>query len=153
MKFCKWCQTEKPLDQFHFAKKMADGHLNKCKSCCYEWQKQYRLTDAGKAVRKKEKQYPKNKIRYKKSEKGKLAAARYKRPKDREAAKNAVRYALRTGKLIRKPCEVCGSKLSEAHHPSYEREHRLIVKWLCRHHHNEEHRKLDEKTSWNSMNY
>ena len=33
-KQCICCDKEKSLDQYYSHKKMADGHLNKCKECC-----------------------------------------------------------------------------------------------------------------------
>ena len=147
MKTCKWCSQAKPLFDFYTHAGMKDGYLNKCKSCCYEWTKQYRKTDSGIAVRKKEKQYPENKKRYKRSEKGQLSASKYKRNPVREAAKNAVRYAIRTGKLHRQPCFVCG-EASQAHHSSYAPEMRLVVTWLCQKHHNQLHIEHSGYKSW-----
>jgi hypothetical protein len=138
MKTCKWCEKTKPLSEFHAHIDMKDGYLNKCKSCCYEWTKNYRKTENGKASRKKEKQYPELKKRYKQSEKGKLAAKRYKRDSTRESAKNAVRYAIRTGKMQKEPCFVCG-EVGQAHHSSYAQDMKLVVTWLCQHHHNQLH--------------
>lgn len=44
------------------------------------------------------------------------------------------------GKIIRQPCEVCGTnKKVEGHHEDYSKP--LVVKWLCQKHHNEEHQK------------
>ncbi|MDE2102295.1 MAG: hypothetical protein KGL39_33930 [Patescibacteria group bacterium] len=48
----------------------------------------------------------------------------------------AVMHALKTGKLKRLPCEICGKK-AQAHHPDYKRH--LEVKWLCFKHHRQEH--------------
>lgn len=48
-------------------------------------------------------------------------------------------YAIKVGKLVRLPCEKCGSPKSEAHHEDYSKP--LVVKWLCRRHHGEVHRK------------
>jgi len=59
-------------------------------------------------------------------------------PGKREA-RHAVAYALRTGRLTRKPCEECGShKRVHAHHHDYDKP--LEVKWLCSLCHGKEHR-------------
>lgn len=47
-----------------------------------------------------------------------------------------VQYAIRTGKMIRQPCQVCGAK-AQAHHTDYSRP--LEVQWLCSVHHGEAH--------------
>jgi hypothetical protein len=64
-----------------------------------------------------------------------------------------VAYAVRTGKLVRQPCEVCGLEpfwyrpqdrpwsgyaSVVAHHDDYDKP--LEVRWLCRFHHAEHHR-------------
>lgn len=43
MKICIRCKETKPLEEFSIHKKMADGHINKCKTCCVEYIKNYRL--------------------------------------------------------------------------------------------------------------
>lgn len=48
-----------------------------------------------------------------------------------------VRDAVKNGKLLKTPCEVCGKQESEAHHPDYSKP--LSVVWLCRQHHLEIH--------------
>lgn len=40
---------------------------------------------------------------------------------------------IKRGKLIRKPCEVCGNPKSEPHHHDYHKP--LDVQWLCKSHH------------------
>lgn len=52
----------------------------------------------------------------------------------------ALKSALRRGLVVQRPCEVCGSPDSEAHHPDYTRP--ALVQWLCRRHHTAEHRRL-----------
>jgi ribosomal protein S27AE len=49
----------------------------------------------------------------------------------------ATRYAITIGKLLRGPCEKCGSEVTEAHHDDYSKP--LEVRWLCQTHHYELH--------------
>jgi hypothetical protein len=146
-KLCKWCHETKPLELFDKHAKMGDGHLNKCKSCRNKWLIAYRKTPSGIAARKKEKQYPENKRRYKQSEKGKASAKKYKRDPVRESAKNAVNYALKKKHLLRQLCFVCGKK-GLAHHSSYANDMKLMVTWLCVHHHNQLHNEHKGYKSW-----
>ena len=48
-------------------------------------------------------------------------------------AHNAVWKALKSGKLKKKCCEVCGAEKVDAHHDRYDEP--LSVRWLCRRHH------------------
>ena len=49
-------------------------------------------------------------------------------------AKHMARVVSRMhGRVIKKPCEVCGSTNAEKHHEDYSRPH--DVNWLCRDHH------------------
>ena len=50
-----------------------------------------------------------------------------------------VHNAIRDGRLVREPCEVCGAEKSDAHHDDYSQP--LAVRWLCRKHHGEQHRR------------
>lgn len=146
MKNCSVCKVFKNLTEYY------KGYA-KCKSCCYEVRKAYRKTEAGKAARKKEainarisgkKQERQN--RYELTDKGKEVSKRYEskrystsKGKARLAAKNAVRYAVKVGKLFKLPCFICGDIVSEAHHSSYDKDMKLVVTWLCSTHHNEIH--------------
>ena len=60
------------------------------------------------------------------------------------AAGEAVRYAVRSGKLTRGPCEVCGEPKTHGHHNSYEEIDQLDVRWLCPKHHVALHKRLRE---------
>lgn len=48
-------------------------------------------------------------------------------------ARYKYRHALYHGILVPKPCEVCGEKKAEGHHPDYDEP--LEVSWLCERHH------------------
>lgn len=62
-------------------------------------------------------------------------------PSDDQRFKDNIRiktyHAIRSGKLIRKPCEVCGEIKVQAHHDDYNKTY--DVRWLCWKHHREFH--------------
>lgn len=65
---------------------------------------------------------------------------------------NARSYAnvyKRRGKLIQRPCELCGDKNSQMHHPDYEQP--LKVEWLCRPCHLSLHKQLSKNVSQNTI--
>jgi hypothetical protein len=146
MRKCSVCGTEKKETEFY------TGYA-KCKSCRYKVVQAYRLSSAGKEARRRERRRAKKlgqnyewQKRYDASALGKAAARRYERKryqgpqgKARQAAKNAVKYAVRVGNLKRRPCEICGARKVHAHHESYAWADRLKVRWLCEEHHNAIH--------------
>lgn len=67
---------------------------------------------------------------------------REKEPLEKKHARASVNRALKTGRIQRKPCEECGSPISQAHHSDYSKP--LSVVWLCSTHHAEEHRTLPD---------
>jgi hypothetical protein len=48
-------------------------------------------------------------------------------------ARQAVYAAIKSGKLTRRPCRLCGEPQTEAHHEDYSKP--LEVDWLCKPHH------------------
>jgi hypothetical protein len=61
---------------------------------------------------------------------------------EKRAAHKQVEWALGSRRLVRQPCERCGSSEGvHAHHDDYSRP--LEVMWLCRAHHKERHRELE----------
>ena len=146
MKTCSVCGKEKSITEFY--KRYA-----KCKSCHYEVCSKYRKTEAGKKARQREAinarlsgRKQERQKKYETTEKAKIVAKRYnakrysgEKGKARQAAQNAVKYALKVGRIEKLPCFVCGEKMTEAHHPSYAKDMRLVVTWLCSRHHNEIH--------------
>jgi len=52
---------------------------------------------------------------------------------EKNRARQVLGYYVRTGKVPKLPCQICGSARSEAHHIDYKSPLRVI--WLCREHH------------------
>jgi uncharacterized OB-fold protein len=52
-------------------------------------------------------------------------------------ARQFVNTAIKTGRLIRQACEICGTESAEAHHDDYGRP--MLIRWLCRPHHKQFH--------------
>jgi ribosomal protein S27AE len=60
---------------------------------------------------------------------------------ERKRAINIVTAEVAAGRLIQRPCEVCGADRNiDAHHDDYSKP--LDVRWLCRKHHMAHHRAL-----------
>jgi len=150
MKHCKKCGEEKPLSEYYKHAKMADGHLNVCKDCKRSDAinvrnsniEYYRAYDRARANNPERVQSREN---YAKSESGKVAqGAAKKRFSERNPVArkctHAVNNAVRDGKLIKQPCEVCGSTTKvHGHHDDYSKP--LDVRWLCPKHHAEWHKR------------
>jgi len=59
-------------------------------------------------------------------------------------ARAATNNALRSGLIVKRPCEVCGTtKRVEGHHDDYTKQ--LEIRWLCSKHHAEHHRLTDKE--------
>lgn len=140
MKICFKCKVEKPLAEFYRHPKMADGHLNKCKSCARKDVCANRLAriDYYREV---------DRIRQKKPDRAAAAQEVCKRWREedrrRMRAHNMVHRAVKAGKLIPQPCEVEGCERMDvhAHHDDYDKP--LSVNWLCPPHHRKRHQKLE----------
>ncbi len=133
-KRCFKCNKVLPLSEFYKLQRMADGHLNKCKTCTKK--------DVAANYKKNKKHYQRYETeRFQRPErKAKLMeyqkTMRMKNP-EKYAARYAVQNAIRAGRLTREPCEVCGDTKSQAHHEDYDKP--LEVNWLCFQHHRERH--------------
>jgi hypothetical protein len=147
MKTCKECGIEKSLSEYYAHKKMADGHLNKCKICVKIRISKHREVNLYriKAYDKERAMFPervKARKQYAKSNAGKIAKKKalekYRiKHNQRNYAHIAVNNALRDGKIEKIPCLICGDEKVEGHHPDYSRP--LDVIWLCNKHHRETH--------------
>lgn len=73
------------------------------------------------------------------------SSGRLKRESAQWTAHDKVHKAIKAGRLIRLPCEVCGSADTQGHHDDYSRP--LDVRWLCSKHHAEHHRTMRQTAS------
>ncbi len=145
LKQCSRCNLEKALDAF-------PKQRTYCKKCWYKqcrpaiarWVKNHPEKMRAYSKEWKEKNEERVRVQKKKHRKEILPELnkynREYRAKNKaiKQAHDAVKYAKKIGKLVPRPCEVCGS-VAHAHHSSYEKNMRLVVKWLCPQHHSEAH--------------
>ncbi len=136
-KECFKCKTIKPLNEFYKHSQMADGYLNKCKSCNKNDVTNNRNAkiDYYRAYDLKRAKEPE---RYKAA--AAISTAWRQQDKRRQQCHNAVTRAIRSGKLIRQPCIRCGNEKSLAHHEDYD--FPLDVMWLCQPCHKKRHKEL-----------
>lgn len=148
MKACRQCRVEKPKDAFYVHPAARDGRMATCKECHkanvsanYRANvEHYRRYDQDRAM------LPKRVVArsvYQKTPQGKAAVRRAHIHSDarfplRRAARVAAGNAIRDGRLVPRPCEVCGEIKVDAHHDDYSQP--LSVRWLCRKHHREHHK-------------
>lgn len=137
-KECFKCKTVQPLTEFYKNQAMADGHLNKCKTCAKNDVATHRLQNLEK-IRAYDRRRAKLPKRAKAAQK--RVAAWRQADKRRTAAHNAVARALKAGKLVWQPCIRCGEQKSIAHHEDYD--YSLKVMWLCQPCHKQRHKELN----------
>ena len=116
-KECFKCKTVQPLTEFYKHQAMADGHLNKCKTCTKNDVATHRLQNLEK-IRAYDRRRAKLPKRAKAAQE--ISAAWRQADKRRMKAHNAVARALKYGKLVRQPCIRCGEQKSIAHHEDYD---------------------------------
>jgi hypothetical protein len=131
-KTCSKCGETKPLDEFYRHPQMTDGRLGKCKECTKkDVKRRYDMNpEVIAAYERKRTQTPHRKakaIEYQHTRRTKFP--------EKYKARQAVANAIRDGRLVRQPCEVCGSLNVEAHHDDYSKP--FDVRWLCFKHHRE----------------
>lgn len=134
-KECTQCNRALPLTKFH--RQLGEKRASACAECRSKYDKVY-YRENRKRVLSRQKQWIKDNrdacnerwSKYRKK------LWKTKEGRNRLSAGNAVYQAIKSGRLKRMPCEVCGESKSEAHHHNgYDKEHWLDVQWLCRKHH------------------
>jgi hypothetical protein len=138
MKTCFKCQKNKPVSEFYRHPKMGDGRLGKCKACTKADVTKHRNENI-----KKIRAYDNRraKLPHRKELRNRVNEKYFKNNPRRRRAMHAVNNAVRAGRLVRQPCQVCGSeKWIHAHHENYDKP--LDVMWLCPAHHKERHKEI-----------
>jgi hypothetical protein len=124
-KRCFACGGEFPLSSFYKHSAMADGHLNKCKTCC---------KSQARRNRRKRVEYYRDYDRARGNRQGLEYTQDYRqRFPLKYKAHCAVNNALRDGRIVKEACCICGNTDTVAHHEDYTKP--LNVIWLCSVHH------------------
>ena len=137
MKTCFKCGVCQPRSNFYKHSEMGDGLLGKCKDCAKKDVAENRLKNIEK-IRQYDRDRAKNPDRAKAA--AEISARWRKEDSRRMASHNAVTRAVRSGKLEKQNCCICGSEKSIAHHESYDRP--LDVVWYCQIHHKARHKEM-----------
>lgn len=129
---------------------MKDGHLNKCIECVKRRVRKHRsenIEEIRAYDRKRgrtEKRLTLLRINSKRFRERyqKFKDAYIKKNPQKHLAHNKLHAAIKSKKIIKQPCEVCGDIKSQGHHDDYTKP--LEVRWLCQKHHKELHRKYKD---------
>lgn len=135
-KSCSVCGLNKSFSEFYKCSLTLDGLHGKCKLCFCEQVAACRRNNVDHyrdydAKREKTLKRKKQQLSYKRQRKI-SHSEKYK-------AVIMVNNAIAGGRLHRGSCEVCGVPGAQAHHDNYHKP--LDVRWLCRSHHLEHHRR------------
>ena len=131
MKKCICCGEAKPLDEYYTHPQMKDGHLGRCKEC------QKELSRSRDKVKRADYDKTRETTPERKAAKKKYQQNRRALHPDKYKAHSMVSDHIRNGRLMRKPCIICGNEKSQAHHPDYCKP--IDVVWLCFKHHRSIH--------------
>lgn len=134
LKTCFKCLETKPVTDFYQHKGMADGHLNKCKTCAKQDVKKNYHTNF---KHYQEYESTRKDLPHRKLLNMTVSKEYRKNHPERYRAHNLVGNAVRDGRLLKQACFICGNEKTEAHHPDYSRP--LDVTWMCSKHHKETH--------------
>ena len=137
VKVCRKCGIEKDSSSFSLNHKMPSGRRHSCKGCEKAAEKARRNNKA-EEIRAYDRERSKTPARIKHNTEN-TRKFRSKNP-EKYSAHIAVANAIKSGKLVKQPCSVCGNEKSEAHHEDYSKP--LDVWWLCSQHHKDRHKEL-----------
>lgn len=125
-KVCFKCGVLQDITEFYSHPHMADGHLNKCKSCTKRGvRERYSLTRAERSAYEQER----NQQLARRLAKREYHKKHNLRNPEKYRARTAIKNAVRDGRATRQPCVQCGNPKSQAHHHDYSKP--LDVVWMC----------------------
>ena len=129
LKLCSKCKIDKPLSAFYKSKLHRLGVGSHCKLCTNSTSaKNYSANRA--ELLEKSREWAKANRESKRASYAKWKAANPIKKK----ASDLVNSAIKTGRMVRQPCEICGTtKGVHGHHCDYSKP--LDVMWLCPAHH------------------
>ena len=142
---CTKCNKIRSVEEFYWSGKLRDIRSPYCKPCWKSYTKDYsekiypggvrrhyRENKIAKYIQLKEK----DRVLHKKMREmkhGNMPECELKYREmhpERFKAASLVHYAVKTGKLLKEPCEICGRKdMVQGHHDDYD--FPLAVRWLC----------------------
>ena len=147
-KVCASCREDVRLADYYRDHRSRDGLMRICKACHKAAVRNNRRANAlhykaYELVRANLKHRVEARNAYAKTEAGKEASRRAKQKYiERNPLKRLAQVmagnAIRDGRLLKRPCEACGTAKAQAHHDDYSKP--LDVRWLCTTHHAEWHK-------------
>ena len=148
-KHCTACNQDKKVTGFYRNRNRPDGRQDWCNCCMLNQQVAWRKTKSGRlSIARTDQKRAKQKREYAQKYRQLPRVKRYQARKQRLYSKDPVlriRYLARwlfkrykrTGKIPVLPCVNCGAVKAEGHHPDYSKP--LLIVWLCKKCHREEH--------------
>lgn len=147
---CNICKRRKRITSFYTDSNIVNGYSGHCKKCNLAKSRKYYLLSRKKRLKYAAKYRRDNIDQVTASVKrahannpksvARSTAVYKKRHKHKIKARRILYQALLLGKVIRGVCEKCGLSKVDAHHEDYTKP--LKVRWFCRRHHMELHRKV-----------
>ncbi len=150
MKRCYDCGLTKSTGEFSRNKAKKDGLSSECRACAARRHRDYHKQNHQRRLRTMRKYHKEHtgeararSDKFREKNPGRDSEYYRRRDPRKVKARSVARHAIKQGRLIREPCEVCGAKKTQAHHDDYDQP--LEVRWLCRKHHEQVHWKCTEE--------
>lgn len=138
---CSRCAVVKPIEDFARNPHYSNGRRGVCKKCVA-------LQTRSIYNRNPEAKLEKNEV-YRKDNWKEILVVRSRRVDPyKNKARQAVGYAVKTGKFEKKACQECGEPRSQFHHSNgYDKDNWFTGMWLCSKHHHKLHKELRWQTT------